>query len=104
EQPYLNSDLRLTTLAEEMSVSSNLLSQAINQNSEENFSGLINRYRIEHAKELLRLMDPSSDKTIFEIAMDSGFNTKSSFNRNFKEYTGQTPSSYRDSVQLKQTA
>lgn len=103
EQPYLNSDLKLTTLAEEMSVSSNLLSQAINQNSEENFSGLINRYRIEHAKELLRRMDPSSDKTIFEIAMDSGFNTKSSFNRNFKEYTSQTPSSYRESVKLKET-
>lgn len=98
ERPYLDSELKLTTLAEELSVSSNLLSQAINQNSAENFSGLINRYRIKHAKKLLRETDPSSDKTILEIAMDSGFNTKSSFNRNFKQSTGQTPSSFRESV------
>lgn len=100
ERPYLDSELTLTTLAEALSVSPNLLSQVINQKSPKNFSGFINQYRVNHTKQLLRQTESSAEKTILEIAMDSGFNTKASFNRNFKKYTGQTPTSFRNSMKL----
>lgn len=95
ERPYLNSKLKLDMLADKLSISPNLLSQVINQNSSQNFYGFVNHYRISYAQKLLQQVDPSSDTTILEIAMESGFNTKASFNRNFKKYTGQTPTSFR---------
>ena len=61
----------------------------INENLYKNFFDFINTYRIEEMKKQLQ---GESKYTILGIAYESGFNSKSSFNRIFKKYTGQTPS------------
>lgn len=95
EQAYLDPQLTLTTLAADIHVKPTYLSQVLNVVFEQSFYELVNRYRITHAKELLR----TSHMTVLDIAYASGFNTKSAFYNAFKEFVGQTPTSYRNSVQ-----
>lgn len=54
----------------------------------------VNEYRINYAKELL-LDQKRQDLTVLEILYDAGFNSKSSFNTEFKKRTGVTPTEYR---------
>lgn len=94
EQPYLDSEISMPGLADSLSVSQHHLSQVINQELGMNFFEFINRYRVEKAKdELTRSL--SSGENIIEVAFNSGFNSKSSFNALFREYTGTTPSQYK---------
>ncbi len=94
DKPYLNAELTLDELAEKISVKPNQLSQVINESLYKNFYQLINEYRVEEFK--LNINDTS--KTFFGIALESGFNSKSAFNRVFKEITGMTPSMYKKSL------
>lgn len=96
EKPYLNQVLKLSDLANLLSVSPNHLSQFLNQELKTNFYDLINYYRVEEAKK--RLSDPrNANYTILSIAYDSGFSSKASFNRIFKKHTGTTPSNFNKS-------
>jgi len=70
------------------------LSQVINENLNRNFFDFVNRYRVEEAKKLLINLDKSRN-SILDVAFDSGFNSKSSFNMIFKKYTAMTPSQFR---------
>lgn len=93
EKLFLDSKLSIKTVADKLGMSVNHLSQVINQQSGKNFFRFINEYRVEEAKKLLT--DQSNKKyTILAIAYDCGFNSKSSFNTIFKEYTGKTPSDF----------
>lgn len=94
EKPYLRSELLLGDLADELDFSPRLLSQLINDELQLNFYAFINQYRINEAKRLLSNKD-TQKYTILSIAFDSGFNSKSSFNTVFKQYTKMTPSHYR---------
>lgn len=96
EKLYLNPDLTLQTLADGMQISSKVLSQVINQRSGKNFFDFINSYRCEEAKILMRTSD--TKVTILEILYESGFNSKSSFNKEFKKLNGTTPTEYRKSL------
>lgn len=96
EKLYLNPELTLQTLADGMQISSKVLSQVINQRSGKNFFDLINSYRCEEAKILMRTSD--TKVTILEILYESGFNSKSSFNKEFKKLNGTTPTEYRSSL------
>jgi AraC-like DNA-binding protein len=92
-KPYLEPKLTLSNLADEMDISINHLSQVINQYEEKNFFDFVNSYRVHEFK--VRALDPAnSNFSILAIALDSGFNSKSSFNQVFKKFTGQTPSQY----------
>lgn len=94
ETPYLDSKLSLAQLAEQLEISSNYLSQIINQQTGSNFFDYINSHRVEAAKETLA--DPARAKTsILTIAMDSGFNSKSAFYTAFRQHADLTPSQYR---------
>ena len=94
EETYLNSDASLRVIAEKLSVTPRLLSQAINENEKMNFSEFVNRYRIERAKALLVAPARKHDK-IATIAFDCGFGTVTSFNVEFKARVKVTPSQYR---------
>jgi len=95
EHAYLNSELKLAAAANANNTSTHYLSQAINQELNMSFLELINQHRVEYAKKLL-----SNDSiNILEIAYDSGFNSKSTFNRAFKKITGLTPSQFSASQQ-----
>jgi len=93
---YTQADLGLTELARMLDIPPRKLSYLINSFMDQNFVGFINQYRIEMAKD--RLMNPADrGETILEIMYDVGFNSKSSFNTLFKQYTGFTPSDFRKS-------
>ncbi|MFY7671353.1 helix-turn-helix domain-containing protein [Tenacibaculum sp. MEBiC06402] len=91
---FLDNLLSLETLANELRVSTSLLSKLINEQSSKNFNQLINEYRVEYSKDLL-LNDEYSGYTITSIALESGFNSKSTFYNAFKKHTGVTPTQYR---------
>lgn len=91
EQPYLRPDLSLAELASTLSVSTNYLSQAINQQTGQNFFDLVNSYRVKHA--LPALADQNT--TILDVAMKAGFNSKSAFYAAFRKHQNMTPGAYR---------
>lgn len=91
---YLNPDLSMQELSEELSVPVKHLSYMLNQVFHLNFYDYVNQYRIEASKALLS--NPAKSKmTILEIAYEVGFNSKSTFNAAFKKQTGITPSAFR---------
>ncbi|MDW3650000.1 MAG: AraC family transcriptional regulator [Bacteroidia bacterium] len=91
---YRNPSLSLSDLSKIVDISERLISNAINQELGKNFFQLINEYRVEEMKE--RLKDPNNDHLkILSLAFDAGFNSKASFNRVFKSYTGQTPKEFK---------
>jgi len=94
ERLYLQPTLSLNELADRVGINSKVVSQVINQGAEKNFNDFVNEYRIEEVKR--RILDPSfRHLTILGIAFESGFNSKTSFNRTFKEFTGFTPKEYK---------
>jgi AraC-like DNA-binding protein len=94
QKPYLESDLTLLKLAEQLGISTHHLSQVINEKLSQNFYDFVNNYRVEEAKRLL--LEPTKNAyTIFAIAAESGFNSKSAFNSCFKKFTNLTPSEFK---------
>jgi AraC-like DNA-binding protein len=92
ERHYLESDLSLQSLAEHLKMSPHHLSQVLNEKLKMNFYDYINHQRVNHAKHLL-VQEPQ--KSITDIAFESGYNSKNSFNNAFKRHAGMTPSEYR---------
>jgi AraC-like DNA-binding protein len=93
EKPYLDRELSIYDLSNQLKISKHTLSEVINEHMGMNFYNLVNEYRIKEVKERMESND-YRQLTILAIAYDSGFNSKSSFNTIFKEKTGQTPSEY----------
>lgn len=91
---YADNLASLSNLAKRLNVSTHHISQVINEKLTKNFYELIAYYRIEEAKILL-LRNKNLKMTIEEIAEQVGYNSKSAFNKAFKNHTGQTPSEYR---------
>lgn len=85
--------LSLQDMSRELNVSKEQISTIINQGFGMNFNDYINALRIEEIKNRLELGD-STRFTILGIALESGFNSKTTFNRAFKKYTGFTPIQY----------
>lgn len=92
EKIYRNSQLKLQDLNQKTGENLHYLSQVINEDKGCTFYELVRNYRIEEAKQLL-LNHP--EKSILEIALEVGFNAKSTFNSAFKLLEGTTPSGYR---------
>ena len=93
EEPYLEPRLTLKQLAIELEMSAHILSQIINEVHRQNFYDFVNSYRVKHLKELLDDKQYKT-KTLLAIALESGFNSKATFNTVFKKLTNQTPSEY----------
>jgi AraC-like DNA-binding protein len=91
EKPYLHPKLSLSELAQELELSTNQLSQIINQQAGVNFYDFVNKYRVE---EFLRQADKNRHFSLLALAHDAGFNSKSSFNYIFKKQKGLSPSQY----------
>ncbi len=96
EKPYLMPDITLDVLADKLEIPAKDLSMTINRLFKNNFYEFINGYRIDEAKKMLR-DDASKAKTITDIYLEVGFNSKSVFNTFFKKIVGETPSQYRQS-------
>ncbi|MGB1296272.1 MAG: helix-turn-helix domain-containing protein [Flavobacteriales bacterium] len=90
---FLNNELTLSQLAEALETPSNHLSQVINEKGNKNFYTYINTLRV---NEFIRISKLPENKNITLIAMayESGFNSKSTFNKHFKAVIGKTPQEY----------
>ena len=91
EKPYLDPKLSLSGLARQLNISPNQLSQVINQQAQVNFYDFINKYRVE---EFIQAAKRNKKYSLLALALDSGFNSKSSFNNIFKKQKGIAPSKY----------
>lgn len=99
EKPYLNPKLNIGTMANSLGIHAYQLSKLINQHFNQNFFEFVNQYRVEEFKNLAS--DPKNKHiSIFGLALDAGFNSKATFNRIFKNATGQTPSQIRNNYEL----
>jgi len=94
-KPYLDPEYNLEIMARDLNITRQNISLVINDTIGKNFYQLINEYRVEEFKQLV-LDSKYNNIKLLELAYDAGFNSKSSFNRIFKEITGSTPSSYKN--------
>ncbi|WP_281986996.1 helix-turn-helix domain-containing protein [Aquimarina aggregata] len=91
---YLDENLNLKEFATLLKLDPNLISYILNTYLKSNFHDFINQYRVEEVKS--RLVNPAYNHiTLLGIALDSGFNSKTTFNRVFKKITGITPSEFQ---------
>ncbi|MDP3393226.1 AraC family transcriptional regulator [Sediminibacterium sp.] len=94
EKMYRNSELTLTDLANHLGTNPSLLSKIINRSFGKNFNDYVNQYRVLEVKE--KLANPANAHlTIMSLAYDAGFNSKATFNRAFKKFTGDSPKTYQ---------
>ncbi|MET0636610.1 MAG: helix-turn-helix domain-containing protein [Chitinophagaceae bacterium] len=95
---YLNEDLSLRDFALQMKAEPNLISFILNNFLGKNFYDYINSFRIDEVKN--RLKNPAfKHLSLLGIGLESGFNSKTSFNRVFKRFTGVTPTEYQKSLE-----
>ncbi|WP_027330479.1 helix-turn-helix domain-containing protein [Marinimicrobium agarilyticum] len=91
---YLQQNLNIEQFGARLKLPVKEVSSVINKHFGTNFFEFINSYRVEEAKRLLA--DPTlTEKTILDILLESGFNSKSAFHRFFKRLVGESPSEYR---------
>lgn len=95
ERPYREMKLTLPMLARMLSVSPNHLSQVLNEKLNTSFFDFVNAYRVEEARKLL--IAPSYNHfSVLGVAMEVGFNSKSTFYAAFKKHSGMTPSQFKE--------
>lgn len=93
EKLFLDSSLTLPELSEKLDSSLHEISRAINEGFQKNFRDFINQYRVQ---EFIKRADEEAIRkhTFLALAMEVGFNSKSSFNRSFRKITGKSPREY----------
>lgn len=99
EKPYLENKLSLKQLSESLRISTNHLSQIINEQLDCSFFDFVNRYRVEEVKQKLENKE-YENFTILALAYECGFNSKSSFNSTFKRFTDCTPKQFVNTLKL----
>ncbi len=94
EKLYLNNELTLDELADNLGISANHLSQVINSQFGLNFYELLNHFRIEQAKKLLGTLSPDDRLSSLDVAFESGFGSASAFYRAFQQHVRMTPTRF----------
>lgn len=94
EKVFMENDLNLEGLAERMGTTRHNASQVINEHFHLSFHELLNKYRIDEAKDILR-SDYQRNLNIIDIAYEVGYNNKVTFNKAFKKDTSLTPSQFQ---------
>lgn len=96
QQPFLNNGITLSDLAEMLSISAHHLSETLNKEAGKNFYQYVNEYRVKYFCELLKTAP--KEKRVLDLAMASGFSSKSTFNLVFKQIKGMTPSQFKSEI------
>jgi AraC-like DNA-binding protein len=97
QKPYLDEDLTLGKLAKQLSTTDKKLSILLNQYMNTTFYDLINKYRVNAVIEKMK-QEEYKNYSLFGIACDCGFKSRTSFNRIFKKETGLSPSVYKENL------
>lgn len=98
KQHFLNPNLTLEDFAKAINLPARQVSFHLNQGLGVPFIDFVNRYRVEQVKRHIEQND-LPNLTLLGIALESGFSSKSTFNRVFKKFTGESPSGYQKAVQ-----
>lgn len=93
QKPFLNPDLTLRQLAVLMHSNTSVLSGVINQGFGKNFNDFINEYRVQSFQEAVK-DEKNKNLTLVAIAYDCGFNSKATFHRAIKKFTGNVPGAF----------
>lgn len=88
---HFRENIGLQELAAALGYNSNYLSHRIHRCFHMNFRSLLNSFRLEHAKHLLR----TGSETVLEIALECGFENERSFYRAFLREIDMSPGEYR---------
>lgn len=91
KKPYLDPNINITRIARQLNIPARAVSNSVNRVRNQNFSQFVNQFRVQEACSLLE----STDMPVTKIMFAAGFQTKSTFNREFLSVTGQSPSIYR---------
>jgi len=90
---FLDTEISLLSMAKKLGTNNVMLSRTLNQYYQIGFYDLINKYRVQ---EFIKLAsDPANSHfTFYALALQAGFNSKTSFNKYFKKVTQSTPKEY----------
>ena len=95
-KPYRDAALTLQALADAVGATPHMLSQVLNLHLRKSFFFFVNSYRTEDL--MAALEDPAQGhRGVLDLALEAGFNSKSTLNSFFKRYTGVTPTEFRES-------
>ena len=98
EKPYLKGQITVRELSDSIDIAQNEISHIIQIKTNKYYTDYMNEFRVNAL--LDKLNNPANDSfTILSLALECGFASKSSMNRIFKQYTGVTPTEYRNSKQ-----
>lgn len=97
EKVYLDENLSLSDVADALNESPKRITELLNTEIQTNFYAFVNHFRVESFKAKLHAK-ASQNKTLLGLAYESGFKSKATFNRAFKEITGMTPKAYQSAV------
>ncbi len=92
DQLHMDPNLSLQKLARHVGASQNLVPQTLNENLGVTFFDYVASWRIHTAKPLIA----AGQESVLSIALEVGFNSRSTFYKAFKRETGMTPKAYRD--------
>lgn len=95
---FENPSLTLSEVAKYLDTNSKQVSQVINQGFQLNFNDFINEYRTKAVIEQLKA-GAHQQKSLLGIALECGFNSKSTFNRAFKKVTDRTPKRFIEELE-----
>ena len=101
-QHFTDPGISLKDVAEELSISAKYLSYVINKHYQMNFKNHLNQLRTQKVMEQIE-QNKQQNLTLLGIALDAGFNSKSSFNAIFKEQTGFTPTAFLKNMEEKES-
>ena len=93
---YLEPRLSIRDVAARLATNETYVSRALNHGIGKSFNRFINEMRVDHAKNLIQ----ANSDNFLNIAMDSGFNSKATFNRVFRDISGETPSAFKKRTAL----
>jgi AraC-like DNA-binding protein len=94
---YKDPKLSIHKLAQELSIPRQYISEVLNVHLGKSFQDFINEYRVEAFIERLK-KDQNGQFTLFGLASEVGFNSKSTFNAIFKKNKGLTPSQFKKTI------
>lgn len=94
ERPHLDPELTLRDLAADLGLTQNRLSIVLNEGLRTGFYELVNRYRLRHFERLAADRE-LRERTVLDLAFESGFASKASFYRSFRDAHDTTPTAFR---------
>ncbi len=93
DESFLNPDLSLRSLADQVKIHPNQLSWLLNEKMGKSFNEFVNQYRVEAFMRIAK-NPKNAHLTLVSLAYESGFNSKTVFNTYFKKETGLTPKQF----------